>query len=133
MNLSRLLQHKNAYSRMLLIFIACMLPFTLMRLVLYLVYHDDFRSLGVLQVIESFTVGLRFDVSMVAMVIGLPLLLMLMLPFRWAHHVYWQRLWGWFIFITLLLMLFMMAADTIYFGTVHRHVGAEIGDRKSVV
>jgi len=127
MNLSRLLQHKNAYSRMLLIFIACMLPFTLMRLVLYLVYHDDFRSLGVLQVIESFAVGLRFDVSMVAMVIGLPLLLMLMLPFRWAHHVYWQRLWGWFIFITLLLMLFMMAADTIYFGTVHRHVGAEIG------
>ena len=59
MNLSRLLQHKNAYSRMLLIFIACMLPFTLMRLVLYLVYHDDFRSLGVLQVIESFAVGLR--------------------------------------------------------------------------
>ena len=127
MNLSRLLQHKNAYSRMLLIFIACMLPFTLMRLVLYLLYHDDFRSLGLLQVIESFAVGLRFDVSMVAMVIGLPLLLMLMLPFRWAHHVYWQRLWGWFIFITLLLMLFMMAADTIYFGTVHRHVGAEIG------
>ena len=127
MNITRLLQHKNAYSRMLLIFIACMLPFTLMRLVLFLVYHDDFRSLGALQVLESFAVGLRFDVSMVAMVIGLPLLLMLMLPFRWAHHVYWQRLWGWFIFITLLLMLFMMAADTIYFGTVHRHVGAEIG------
>lgn len=127
MNITRLLQHKNAYSRMLLIFIACMLPFTLMRLVLYLVYHDDFRSLGALQVLESFAVGLRFDVSMIAMVIGLPLLLMLMLPFRWSHHVYWQRLWGWFIFITLLLMLFMMAADTIYFGTVHRHVGAEIG------
>lgn len=127
MNITRLLQHKNAYSRMLLVFLACMLPFTLMRLVLYLVYHDDFRTLGVLQVIESFAVGLRFDVSMVAMVVGLPLLLMLMLPFRWSHHVYWQRLWGWFIFITLLLMVFMMAADTIYFGTVHRHVGAEIG------
>jgi phosphoglycerol transferase MdoB-like AlkP superfamily enzyme len=126
MNITRLLQHKNAYSRMLLIFLACMLPFTLMRLVLYLAYHNDFRSLGVLQVIEAFAVGLRFDVSMVAMVIGLPLLLMLMLPFRWAHHVYWQRLWGWFIFITLLLMTFMMAADTIYFGVVHRHVGAEI-------
>ena len=127
MNLTRLLQHKNAYSRMLLIFLACMLPFTLMRLVLFVLYRNDFQSLGVLQVLQSFAVGLRFDVSMVAMVVGIPLLLFLMLPFRWSHHVYWQRLWGWFIFITVLLMLFMMAADTIYFGTVHRHVGAEIG------
>ena len=127
MNITRLLQHKNAYSRMLLIFLACMVPFTLMRLLLYLFYHDDFRELGILQVLEAFAVGLRFDVSMVAMVVGLPLLLMLMLPFRWSHHVYWQRLWGWFIFITLLLMIFMLAADTIYFGVVHRHVGAEIG------
>ena len=127
MNITRLLHHRNAYSRMLLIFLACMLPFTLMRLALYLVYHDDFRSLGALQVIEAFAVGLRFDVSMVAMVVGLPLLLMLMLPFRWSHHVYWQRLWGWFIFLTVLLMIFMLAADTIYFGVVHRHVGAEIG------
>jgi len=120
-------KHHNAYSRMLLIFIACMLPFTLMRLVLFLTYRDDFRSLGFLQIFESFAVGLRFDVSMVAMAVGIPLLLLLMLPFRWAHHVYWQRLWGWFIFLTLLLMLFMMASDTIYFGAVHRHVGAEIG------
>ena len=127
MNFTRLLQHKNAYSRMLLIFLACMLPFTLMRLVLFVVYHDDFRSLGLMQVLASFAVGLRFDISMVAMVVGIPLLVLLMLPFRWAHHVYWQRLWGWFIFITVLLMLFMMAGDTIYFGTVHRHVGAEIG------
>ena len=127
MNLTRPLQHKNAYSRMLLIFLACMLPFTLMRLVLFVLYRNDFQSLGVLQVLQSFAVGLRFDVSMVAMVVGIPLLLFLMLPFRWSHHVYWQRLWGWFIFITVLLMLFMMAADTIYFGTVHRHVGAEIG------
>ena len=131
MNLTRLLQHKNAYSRMLLIFLACMLPFTLMRLALYLLYHSDFRSLGFMEVIEAFAVGLRFDISMVAMVVGLPLLLMLMLPFRWSHHVYWQRLWGWFIFITVLLMIFMMAADTIYFGTVHRHVGAEIGTIQS--
>lgn len=124
---SRLLQHQNAYSRMLLIFVACMVPFTLIRLVLFVLYHDDFRSLGALQVIEAFAVGLRFDASIVAMVVGIPLLVMLMLPFRWSHHVYWQRLWGWFIFITLLLMIFMMVADTIYFGTVHRHVGAEIG------
>ena len=72
MNFTRLLQHKNAYSRMLLIFLACMLPFTLMRLALYLLYREDFHSLGVLQVLESFAVGLRFDISMVAMVVGFP-------------------------------------------------------------
>ncbi len=131
MKITRLFQHKNAYSRMLLIFLACLLPFTLMRLALYLIYPGDFRSLGVMQVIEAFAVGLRFDISMVAMVIGIPLLTMLMLPFRWSHHVYWQRLWGWFIFITLLLLIFMMATDTIYFGTVHRHVGAEINTIQS--
>lgn len=120
------LQHKNAWTRMLLIFAACMLPFTLLRLVLYVAYHGDFRSLGFLQVLQSFIVGLRFDVSMVAMVVGIPLVVFMMLPFRWSHHAYWQRLWGWFIYVTLVLMIFMAAGDTLYFSMVHRHVGAEI-------
>lgn len=125
------LQHKNAYSRMLLIFFVCMLPFTLMRLVLYILHQADFQRLGVFEVLQAFAVGLRFDVSMIAMVVGVPLVMLLMLPFRWSHHVYWQRLWAWFIFITLLLMIFMMVSDTLYFGTVHRHVGAEIGTIQS--
>ena len=130
MKRTRLFQHRNAYSRLLLIFIACLLPFTLMRLGLYLMQHNDFRSLGMLEVIEAFAVGLKFDVSMVSLVVGIPLLAML-LPFRWRFHVYWQRLWGWLIFISLLLMIFMMAVDTVYFGKVHRHVGAEINTIQS--
>ena len=126
MNSTRVYQHHNAYSRMLLIFIACLLPFTLMRLALYLMYLGDFRSLSAPEVLAAFVVGLKFDVSMVATVAGIPLLLMLLLPFRWRLHVCWQRLWSWFIFISLLLMSFMMALDTVYFGRVHRHVGAEI-------
>ena len=126
MNLTRLLKHKNTYSLMLLIFLLCMIPFTLMRLALYLIYPGDFGSLSEMQVIDAFTMGLRFDASIVAMVVGLPLLLLLMVPLRWSHHVYWQRLWRWFIYITVMLMIFMMIADTIYFGTVHRHIGAEI-------
>lgn len=137
MTRSRLLQHKNAWSRMLLIFLACMVPFTLLRLALFLSYISDFHSLGFIQVLQAFVVGLRFDVSMVAMVVGIPLVLLMMLPFRWSHHAYWQRLWGWFIYITLLLMIFMAAGDTIYFSMVHRHVGAEIntleGDMPSMI
>ena len=127
------LQHKNAYSRMLLIFLACLAPFTLMRMGLYLMHHNDFRSLGMLEVIAAFAVGLKFDISMLAMVVGIPLLVMLMLPFRWSHHVYWQRLWSWLIFICLMLLIFMMAVDSIYFGKVHRHIGAEINHIQSEI
>ncbi len=124
--LTALALHKHAYGRVALIVVACLLPFSLARLALYLVYHEDFQSLGLLEVLSAFAVGLRFDISIAVMGIFLPLLFM-MLPFRWAHHAYWQRLWGWLIYLVVLLLVFMLAADTIYFGVVHRHVGSEIG------
>jgi arylsulfatase A-like enzyme len=94
-------------------------------LALYLAYHDDFSALTAMQVLASFWVGLRFDISMAVMIIGIPLLLM-MLPFRWSHHVSWQRLWGWYIYIAILVFVLMMVIDAVYFGYVHRHVGSEI-------
>jgi phosphoglycerol transferase MdoB-like AlkP superfamily enzyme len=122
--------HKHAYGRVALIIAACLLPFSLARLALYLIYREDFQSMGIMEVLSAFVVGLRFDLSVAIVGIFLPLLLML-LPFRWSHHVYWQRFWGWLIYLVLLLMVFMLAADTIYFGVVHRHVGAEIGAMSS--
>ena len=89
--------HQHAYGRVVLIMAACLLPFSLARLGLYLAYHEDFQSLGLLEVLSAFVVGLRFDISIAVMGIFLPLLFM-MLPFRWAHHAYWQRLWGWLIY-----------------------------------
>ncbi len=118
--------HQHAYGRVALIIAACLLPFSLARLGLYLAYHEDFQSLGLLEVLSAFVVGLRFDISIAVMGIFLPLLFM-MLPFRWAHHAYWQRLWGWLIYLVVLLLVFMLVADGIYFGVVHRHVGSEIG------
>lgn len=117
--------HKHAYGRVALITAACLLPFSIARLALYLIYRQDFASLGITDILSAFVVGLRFDLSVLITGIFLPLLLML-LPFRWSHHVYWQRLWGWMIYLVLLLLVFMLAADTIYFGVVHRHVGSEI-------
>lgn len=113
-----------------------LLPATLVRLGLYLSYFDDFSGLTFWQVVAAFIFGLRFDLSLAVVVIGVPLLLML-LPFRWSHHAFWQRLWGWFIYLAILLFVFMMVVDAIYFGYVHRHVGAEIntlsGDMDSMV
>jgi phosphoglycerol transferase MdoB-like AlkP superfamily enzyme len=118
--------HKHAYGRVALVIAACLLPFSLARITLYLIYREDFQSLGVMEILSAFVVGLRFDLSVVIMGIFLPLIFML-LPFRWSHHAYWQRLWGWLIYVVLLLLAFMLTADTIYFGIVHRHVGSEIG------
>lgn len=115
----------HPYGRISLLLALFLLPATLIRLALYLVYYSDFSGLSAMQVLASFWVGLRFDISMAVMVIGIPLLLML-LPFRWSHHVSWQRLWGWFVYIALLVFVLMMVIDTVYFGYVHRHVGAEI-------
>ncbi|MBI3283714.1 MAG: LTA synthase family protein [Burkholderiales bacterium] len=116
---------RNAYGRLALIFLACLLPFSLARLALYLAYFEDFKALGTAQVALAFLVGLRFDLSIVALYTLFPLTLML-LPFRWAQHIGWQRLWGWVIYCALLLLVCMLLADTLYFGEVRRHVGSEI-------
>jgi phosphoglycerol transferase MdoB-like AlkP superfamily enzyme len=115
----------HPYGRIALLLALFLLPATLARLGLFISYPDDFKSLSAWQTIAAFLFGLRFDFSLAILVIGVPLLLML-LPFRWSHHVFWQRLWGWFIYLALLLFIFMMITDTIYFGYVHRHVGSEI-------
>ena len=115
----------HPYGRIAILFLLFLLPATLVRLALYLGYYDDFIGLTATQVLASFLVGLRFDFSMAVLVIGIPLLLML-LPFRWSHHVFWQRLWGWYVYLALLVFVFMLVVDAVYFGYVHRHVGSEI-------
>ncbi len=115
----------HPYGRIALLLTLFLLPATLARLALYLSYPEDFAALTATQVFASFVFGLRFDFSLAVLVVGIPLLLML-LPFRWSHHVFWQRIWGWLIYLALLVFIFMMIVDTIYFGYVHRHVGSEI-------
>jgi hypothetical protein len=70
-------------------------------------------------------VGLRFDLSMAAVMAGLPLMLLYM-PYRWSAGVRWHATWHWLAYALFLAFVFMMAADLIYFGKVHRHVGSEI-------
>jgi phosphoglycerol transferase MdoB-like AlkP superfamily enzyme len=54
------------------------------------------------------------------------LALLMLLPFRFAHHRAWVGFWTWTNFVLLALFLFLLAADIVYFGFVHRHVGPEI-------
>lgn len=116
---------ENPYLRAVFLLAVFILPASLIRLVLYFTYGDDFQSLSVGQVMTSLLVGLRFDVSMAVMLVGIPILFLL-LPFRWSHHRYVQRLWGGFIYCAWLIFIALMIADTLYFGNVHRHIGSEV-------
>jgi phosphoglycerol transferase MdoB-like AlkP superfamily enzyme len=60
-----------------------------------------------------------------AVIIGGAAMLSL-LPFTFAHHRVWISFWTWTNFVLLSLFLFLLAADIVYFGFVHRHVGPEI-------
>ena len=115
----------NAYGRLAILFIVCLIPFTVARALIYIINHPDFAVLSAGQVISAFIVGLRFDASIMAMVVGLPLLLML-LPFGLCHRRFWQGICGWVTYIMLVAMVFLIVADMFYFSLVHRHAGPEV-------
>lgn len=120
-----LAQRQNIYVRLAVIAVLCLIPFCVARLALYLIYFEHFKNLGLLDVALAFWVGLRFDLSIITFSMLLPSILML-LPFRWTQHAYWQRLCCWIIYLALLLLVVMLIADAVYFGEVGRHVGSEI-------
>jgi hypothetical protein len=102
---------RQSYLRAGLLLAVFMLPATLIRLVLYFHYREDFQSLNSNQIFTSLLVGLRFDASMTVMLIGITILLML-LPFRWIHQRYWQLLCGGFIYVVWLLFTVLMMGDS---------------------
>jgi len=126
----------NAYGRIALVFAVCLVPFTIGRAFIYATNHADFTTLSATQVIGAFVVGLRFDTSILALSVGIPLLLML-LPFRVCHHRFWQGVCGWTAYVMILVLVFMIIADMFYFSEVHRHAGPEVkamgGDISTIV
>jgi len=98
--------------------------FFLARLAVCLAYPDDFADLTAGQVLRAFLRGTRFDAAAIFPVLGLPLLL-LMTPVGRTWCSLWRRVWAWVCFALLALLAFLLAADAIYFGVVHRHAGLE--------
>jgi len=102
------------------------LLFLLSRLGLVLAYPEDFQQLSAAEIGYALLRGaLHFDTSITLLFIGLPLLLTL-LPFRWPTTRWWHRLVGWYGFLLFNVFLFVLIADGLYFGQVHRHVGQEL-------
>lgn len=115
----------NVYLRILWILFTTLVLLSCARAVLYLSYPGEFTSLSAGDIAFAFVHGVRFDASVVATFLGLPLLLLL-LPFRWARRPLWQGLWLWLIYGLLLVLALMVVIDAIYFGVVHRHAGPEV-------
>ena len=106
-------------------FFLAIAPMLVARFVFYITFHDEFAQLSPQEVISAFIVGLRFDVSIAATVVGLPLLCML-LPSKFCCGPRWQGLWMWTVYIAIVVMVFLIAVDMYYFAAVHRHAGPEV-------
>lgn len=68
---------------------------------------------------------LRNVLPLVGILVGVVAILIL-LPFRFAHHRTWLSFWTWANFVLLALFLLLLAGNIVYFGFVHRHAGPEI-------
>lgn len=112
-------------TRVLSLFGISLASFFLARLALLLLYRDDFRALGLGEVLWAFIYGLRFDASVTILALALPML-MLLLPFGWARGRVWQGLWTWAAYVLVLGLVLLQLADLAYFSFVHRHIGPEI-------
>ena len=107
---------------MLLLFL---IIFQVFRTLILALYYDLFHELGFQEIIQSFVLGMRFDLSIISVFIGVPLLL-LILPFRFSDQRFYQALFHTLIYLTLIGFVIFLAADLLYFSFVKRHITNEI-------
>jgi len=115
----------SRFQKGLLFFAIAMALFSLGRMLLWLIYPDQFQTLSSGEVIEAFGNGLRFDGAVIARVFMLPLLLM-WLPFRWFDRPLWFNSLAWLLYLILLGLLALLIGDIIYFEHVQRHASYEL-------
>ena len=106
-------------------FVVSILLLTLIRLSLWLIYQDDFSTLNTMEVLQSFWAGLRVDLITIATSCSL-FVLLLVLPFKFSDNHRYQKFIGYGWYLILIIILFVLLSDMVYFQFVHRHIGNEI-------
>lgn len=86
--------------------------------------YEDFAALGGAEIALAFLRGLRFDLSVTAGAVGLPVVA-LVAPV--ASRV-WRLAWGWLGFAAVVAVALLAIGDAVYFGAVHRHTGPEAAE-----
>ncbi len=97
----------------------------LLRLSLYFIYFDDFTPLTFNETMISFIVGTQIDLISTLTFSGIVVLLMF-LPFKFTITKIYQNILGYFWYLILLVIVFIIIADIVYFQFVHRHMSNEI-------
>ena len=119
--------HRPRWWRPVVPLIALITTLTLFRVVLLIVYREDFETLSAGQAAGAFLWGLRFDVSIALQLIGVPLALSLV-PHPVARSRLWQTVCGWGAFVGLFAGWLLSVADLVYFPDVHRHIGSDLAN-----
>ena len=109
----------------LLFFAIIMLLFSAARVVLYFGHPEVFSALSPGMVLQAFVNGLRFDGSVIARLIVIPLLLM-WFPLRFLDRRGWFDGFAWLIYLITLALLLLLIGDIVYFENVGRHVSYEL-------
>src|SRR5574344_604204 len=101
---------------------ACFIIFALARLTLLLLYGNFFADLSAAQITKAFVQGLRFDGSVIALFVGIPLFL-LNIPLK---SRLWVKLWSFCAIISAMVVTGFLIGDIIYFPNVNRHITDEL-------
>lgn len=99
--------------------------YTLFRIIAYFKYRSLYVNKTGGQILLAFVKGLRFDFSIVLQAFAAPIGL-LALPLPWVEDPRWRAVWLGLMLIVTIAMIFVLAADLIYFGDVQRHLTNEI-------
>lgn len=111
--------------RLAWILAAHFLVYGIARLVLYEVWKPNFVELSSAELLHAFRRGMIFDASIIALGLA-PVVLGLVLPFRFAERRAWRSVWSWIAFAHFGFVALVLAGDVAYFGTVNRHAGPEL-------
>ncbi len=101
---------------------ACFIIFALARLALLLLYGGFFEDLSSAQIVKAFVQGLRFDGSVIALFVGIPLCL-LNIPLK---SRLWVKIWSFTAIISAMVITGFLIGDIVYFPNVNRHITDEL-------
>ncbi len=108
--------------RLYLIFIFI---FQIFRIAIYFSYHDLFKNLNLLKLVESIFLGLRFDLASISILLFIPVLL-LIFPLRIAGNKTYRGFLKSVIYIELVAVVVFLTSDYLYFSYVKRHITNEL-------